>query len=199
MLPIEKYQFSFTASSFRLNEMIEAARFILEEVDFDVAGKFGSGKSSTGKRMWAEFKKRLETLTQSQLKLLVFGDFEEQRHIGFFSICKTYSFVRDFVVEVLREKIVVYDYEITEGDYISFYRRKFETHQEMESLTEKTEAKVRQVTFKILEQSGIIDSVKTRCIQPQILSEKVVKVIAEDNMEWLKVFLLSDFEINNVV
>ena len=101
------------------------------------------------------------------------------------------------MVEVLREKLLVFDYQITEGDYISFYRRKSELHPEIEKLTEITQNKIKQVTFKILEQAGIIDNVKNKMIQPQLLDSNVINTIASDNKQWLKVFFMSDMDIEN--
>jgi hypothetical protein len=89
------------------------------------------------------------------------------------SICKSYSFIIEFIVEVVREKVLVNDYQISDGDYISFYRRKFDLHEEMDSITELTEKKIKQVTFKILEQAGLIDDIKNRIIQPQIIINKM--------------------------
>jgi hypothetical protein len=48
----------------------------------------------------------------------------------------------------------------------------------MDTITELTEKKIKQVTFKILEQAGIIDSIKSKVIQPQIIKKKVMAAIA---------------------
>jgi hypothetical protein len=68
----------------------------------------------------------------------------------------------------------------------------------MDNLTEITQNKIRQVTFKILEQAGIIDDVKSKTIQPQLLEQNVIRAIAEDDKEWLKIFLMSDLDIENL-
>jgi len=195
----KKYEFSFTASSLRLNEMILVANSILDERAIDYVNELGNGKAATGKRMYAEFHKRLVKLTKTQVEMLVNGDLITQKQIAFLSICKAYSFFRDFVVEVIREKFLVFDYEITEGEYISFYRRKTELHPEMDKLTEITRNKIRQVTFKFLEQAGIIDNVKTKIIQPQLLDNSVIDAILADDYNWLKVFLISDMDIENMM
>ena len=192
----EKYDFSFTASSLRLSEMVLVAKHHLDGTKVDFVNELGKGKSATGKRMYAEFSKRVDSLTKEELELLVLDDLTVKKQIGYLAVCKTHPFIRDFVVEVLREKVLMYDYEISEGDYISFYRSKSETHREMEKLTEVTQRKIRQVLFKILEQAGIIDSVKSRQIQPQILDERIIKAIVNDNKEWLKIFFLSDYDIS---
>jgi len=195
MIDTDKYDFSFTALSLRLNEMLLVAEAAKDGKEIDYVNELGGGKSSTGKRMFSEFKKRLAFLTPKQIEILLESSLVTQKQIALVSICKSYGFIRDFVIEVLREKLLLYDYEITEGDYISFYRRKFELHEEMDSLTELTEKKIRQVTFKILEQAGLINDIKSRIIQPQIIEFKLIKAIVQDNPNWLKVLLLSDMDI----
>lgn len=194
-LKIDKFDFSFTASSLRLNEMLLVARAHYNGIEVDYTNDLGGGKSSTGKRMLSEFKKRISHLTPNQLEVLIKGDLISQKQLAFVSICKSYSFIKEFVVEVVREKALVYDYQITNGDYISFYRRKFDLHEEMDSLTELTEKKIKQVTFKILEQAGLINDIKNRIIQPQIIDYKLMKALVQDNPSWLKVLLVSDLDI----
>lgn len=198
MIETEKYSFSFTTSSLRLNEMILVAIAIAEKREIDYINELGGGNSKTGRKMLSEFEKRISNLTSEQIDILVNGDFLSQKQIAFLSICKTYLFIRDFVVEVLREKILVFDYQITEGDYISFYRRKLDLHPEMDILTDITQRKIKQVTFKILEQAGIIDSIKSKVIQPQIIDRKVTDAIVSDNPNWLKVLFISDMDITTM-
>jgi len=199
MVNTNTYSFSFTASSLRLNDMILVAQATLENRIIDYTNELGNGKEATGKRMLKEYQKRISKLTTQQLQILAESDYNNQRHMAFLSICKTYGFIRDFVVEKLREKLLVYDYQISEGEYISFYRRKVDLHPEMETLTEKSQIKIRQVVFTILAQAGIIDSAKNKTIQPQILDTQIVNTIIEDDAQWLKVFFMSDLDIQNTI
>ena len=68
----------------------------------------------------------------------------------------------------------------------------------MNKLTEVTQKKVKQVTFKILEQAGLINNVRSKMIQPQIIESETRKAILADNAELFKIFLLSDFDIENL-
>ena len=188
-----KYEFSLTASSLRVNEMILFATKYINEGLLE----FKSDKGTTNKRMVSEFKKRIDNLTVNQQELLLNSNFSNQKQLAFLSACKTYSLLRDFVIEVVREKFLIMDYNLTETDYISFIRRKEINHDELANLTVQTQAKVKQVIFKILEQAGIIDNVRDKEIQLQILGGSTKKSIIEDNPEWLKVFLLSDMDIQN--
>jgi hypothetical protein len=198
MVKPEKYDFSFTASSLRLSEMVMVAEAALKKRKIDYVNELGKGKASTGRRMLSEFKKRLAHLTVEQLSALVTGDFVIQKQIAYLSVCKTYGFIRDFVIEVIREKYLIFDNQITDGDFLSFFRRKADLHPEMDTLTEITQKKIKQVTFKILEQSGIIDNVKNKMIQPQLVDDTVVSTILSEHPKWLKVFLMSDRDIINL-
>lgn len=195
MVKNNKYDFAFTACSVRLNEMLTVARAKSEGIELDYVNDLGGGKSSTGKRFLREFNKRLSFMTPRQIEILLESDLITQKQLAFISVCKTYGFIRDFVIEVIREKFLVYDYQITEGDYISFFRRKCDLHDEMDTLTEMTEKKIKQVTFRILEQAGLIDTTKSRIIQPQIIDFKLMNAIVQDNQDWLKVLLVSDIDI----
>jgi len=173
---MDKYDFSFTGFSLRVNDMLKVAEAASQGNYFERVD-FGEGNSNTGKRRLNEINKRLNVLTKEENEVFVDADLTTQKQIAFLSVCKAHSFIRDFVVEVLREKLLIFDYEISEGEYISFYRRKSDLHPEMNDLTEITQNKIKQVTFKILEQAGIIDNVKFKTIQPQpdgILLEKYI-------------------------
>ena len=54
------------------------------------------------------------------------------------------------------------------------------------------------MTFQILEEAGIIDNVKEKYIQPQILDDNVKDAISLDDPNWLKIFLLSDVDIEDM-
>ena len=81
MTKTDKYDFSFTASSLRLNEMLLVARAINDGVEIDYTNDLGGGKSSTGKRMLSEFKKRILHLTPAQFNVLLNSDLVTQKQL----------------------------------------------------------------------------------------------------------------------
>lgn len=198
MVTEKKYRFSFTAASLRTKDLVAVAGYNDPVDKKQLELIIGNGKSATGIRLLRELKNRLNTLTKQEIKVLKTGSFKAQNEIAFLAACKYFRFIREFVIEVIREKYLIFDYELSEGDYLSFFRRKAETEDELEELSNLTQEKVKQVTFKILEQAGIIDSVKTRIIQPQIIEIETQEAIMNDNIEWLKVFLLSDLDIHRL-
>lgn len=197
MIETQKYNFSFTAGSLRFRELEKVIKHLDAGEELNFVEDFGGGKSSTGKRVFDEIKKRYSNLTEGQRQLYLKSDSQTQRQLAFLAVCKSYFFIRDFVVEVIRDKALIFDYELSEGEYLSFFRRKQEHHEEMDALSEETVYKVKQVTFKFLEQAGIINNIKEKQIQPQFLFDDIKRVIVQDNPQWLKVFLLSDLDIEN--
>lgn len=193
-----RYNFSFTGTSLRVNEMVLVARHKLNGEIIDVTRDIGGGKKKTGRTIYDECNKRIASLNENQLMLLAAGDLQTQKQMAYLAVCKTHAFIRDFVIEVVRDKYLLYDFQLGNIDFVSFYRRKAESHPEMEKLSVNSQESVRKITFKILAQTGIIDDIKHKQIQMQILDQQTIKVIKQDNFNWLKLFLFSDADINSM-
>lgn len=191
-MTIAPYELSFTACSLHMKEMIH---FLKVEEGLIPASE--GGKTASIRRKNQEFRKRLQTLTPAQTVAMMEGDLITQRQLAYLSVCKVYEFFREFVLEVLREKMILMDYQLTEGEYLSFFRRKMIDHPELEELSETTEKKVKQVVFRMLAEAGIINSAKDKVLQYQILEPKMIHLIKDDHPKWFEVFLLNDFEISN--
>jgi hypothetical protein len=199
-----RYKLSFTAASLRLNEMVTVARVALENDTtnlFDVREKgvvLSSLKKISSTKIFREIKNRLEKLTPDQMNILAHGDLIAQKQIGFLAVCKHYDFIRDFTVEVIRDKALMYDYKINESDYITFINSRIQLHPELDEFTEYTMKKAKQVMFLILEQVGVINSITDKIIQPQLLQPEVINTILKDNPEWLKIFMMTDKDIKQL-
>jgi hypothetical protein len=196
-----KYILSFTALSLRLNEMVKVARTVVENNISDLKKVresgvvFNSVKTKTSKTEFLEIRKRLEKLTPDQMNILIYGDLVSQKQVAFLAVCKYYDFIRDFTIEVIRDKSLVYDYRINESDYNSFINNKVQVHPELEEFSESTLKKARQVLFRILEQAGIIDNAVDKTIQPQLIQSDVIQSIAKEDPTWLKIFMIPDKDI----
>ena len=91
------------------------------------------------------------------------------------AVCKRYSFIRDFAIEVIREKFLLMDYALTEEDYTIFFNTKAEWHEELEKLKSSTKKKLKQVLFRILREAEITS--KMNIIRPSILTRRVAKTL----------------------
>jgi predicted transcriptional regulator len=57
---------------------------------------------------------------------------------------------------------------------------------------------MRQVLFRILEQTEIIEDAQSGILRRPYLSEKVEQTIVKDDAKWLAIFLYSNNEISNL-
>jgi len=199
-----KYILSFTAASLRLNEMVKVAKAADDNNSSDLkvvkesGVVFSSVKTRTSDREFREIRKRLEKLTPEQINILIDGDLISQKQVAFLAVCKRYAFIRDFAIEVIRDKVLVFDYQLHESDYNSFVNSKILLHPELEAFSESTRKKAKQVMFRILEQAGIIKNAVEKAIQPQILQQDVINVIVKDDPAWLKIFMMPDRDIKQL-
>ena len=200
------YKFSFTAAS----ALIVETRIVAEEYhkrkDWKDVEKYlkennllNKVKQATFKREFSEIKKRLSLLTEDQLQLMIQGSLDDAKAMILLSLVKAYSFLRDFIVEVIRNKYLLFDTVVSEIDYIKFVNTKSLSHKELNAITEVTAKKVKQVIFKLLEQVGLITQAKNGSILKPILNSKVIDVIVDDDPALLNAFLFSNEEIKSLL
>ena len=116
MIIKNKYSFSFTGASAIMADTLVIAEEYIRLGDWNKVklsiqenNLMSKTKQNTSNRMYHEFKKRLEHLTPIQLSLLVNGSPDESKAMILLSLFKTYSFFSDFVVEVIRNKYLLFN------------------------------------------------------------------------------------------
>lgn len=201
-----KYKFSFTGASALIAETLVIAEEYNRLKDWKAVEKslldnnlLNKVKQVTFKREFSEIKKRLSLLTQDQLQLMIHGSLDDAKAMILLSLVKTYSFLSDFIVEVVRNKYLLFDTVVSEIDYIKFVNTKSLSHNELTAITEVTAKKVKQVIFKLLEQIGLITQAKNGSILKPILNRKVIDVIIDDDPALLNAFLFSNEEIKSLL
>jgi len=206
MVNNKKYAFSFTGASVLFPETLTIAEIYFKSHDWEkTKTKIIEGnllnkiKGATFEREFRELKKRINVLSQQQLNILCHGDKDEALALVLLSIFKTYTFLFDFSVEVLRNKLLQFDHSLTETDYNKFISVKSNTHNELNDLTELTLDKIKQRTFTIFEQTGLLNNLKDKIIIRPHISERVYVSIVEDDINYLRGFMFSDSELKSVV
>ncbi len=200
------YNFSFTGASALISETLVIAEEFNRLQDWKAVEKslldnnlLNKVKHATFKREFSEIKKRLSLLTEDQLQLMIQGSLDDAKAMILLSLVKAYLFLRDFIVEVIRNKYLLFDTVISDIDYIKFVNSKSLAHNELTALTEVTAKKVKQVIFKLLEQVGIITQAKNGTILKPILNTQVIDVIIDDDPALLNAFLFSNEEIKSLL
>lgn len=201
-----KYTFSFTGASALIAETLVIAEEYNRLKDWKTVEKslldnnlLNKVKQATFKREFSEIKKRLTLLTQDQLQLMIQGSLDDAKAMILLSLVKAYSFLRDFIIEVIRNKYLLFDTVISDIDYIRFVNTKSLSHNELNAITEVTAKKVKQVVFKLLEQVGLITQARNGSILKPILNGKVIDVIIDDDPALLSAFLFSNEEIKTLL
>lgn len=180
-----KYRMSFTVGGLFYQETISAADLYIKSNDWANVREeilstnlFQARTSNSLERICREVLSRLKLLSPEQLKIIQDGSRQEQLQILWIAVCKRYSFIRDFAVEVIREKFLLMDYSLTKEDYTIFFDTKAEWHGELEKLKDSTKKKLKQVLFRILREAEITSEMNI--ILPAILTQRVARALFPD-------------------
>ena len=195
----ETYNMSFTAGAAMLNEMHAVAEALLAcdgdwERTKDKTFKenlMEKEKMSSNIRYFALMKQRLEVLNEAELDMLVNGTVAVRRLIVLLAICKAHSFIYDFISENVRDCFYNQYERISHANFNEFYNEKKYEHPEIEQVSELTVAKMRQVVFRILEQTELIEDAESGILRRPYLSEAVERLIVKDDPKWLAIYLYS--------
>ena len=197
----KKYRFSFTAASLLLNELVSFSRMMIEEevrLEELVPDMMHRERAKTNKREFAELFLRLKVLDRPLMEKLVNGSQDDQKQIAIIAFGRTYSFFKDFVEEVMLEKISLFDFKLEDRDYNSFISKKSIEHEELDQLADSTKYKIKQVLLKVLEQGGLIDNIKEKNITMPILDREIERIVAQTNAEDLKLLLYTEQKISSI-
>lgn len=191
---------SFTTGGLFYNESLTVVELYLSLMDWKkVRGRMLSDNllqtrtKSSAIRISREICLRLETLTHKQLQLLESGSAQEQRYLLWIAVCKRYAFIRQFMDEMVREKYIRMDLQISPADYDIFFQEKAEIHIEFDRLSASTRAKQRQVLFKSMREAEILS--RNNMILPGLPTRELVEALADDNPGLLAMLPISDMDI----
>ena len=201
---LPKYRMSFTVGGLFYQEAVSAADLYIKSKDWANVREeilktnlFQARTQNSLERICREVLSRLKLLSLEQLKIIQDGSRQEQLQILWIAVCKRYSFIRDFAIEVIREKFLLMDYALTEEDYTIFFDTKAEWHKELEKLKDSTKKKLKQVLFRILREAEITSEVNI--ILPSILTKRVARALVSDKSELYIVLPVSDTDFKEWV
>jgi len=198
-----KYLLSYTAVSLQTYETETIAALYRETFDWKSVARsviddnaLQKGTIATRKKQFSEFKKRLLSLTSEQLAYYEKATSSDVKNLTMLSCFKLYAFISDFATEIMRNKLLLFDFQLINSDYEAFYDSKRVAYDNLNTISEATQYKLKQVMFKMFEQAGFVDSVKNKNIQKPYLSVELIKLIVQDDPKYLSSFLYDDNEIN---
>ena len=195
-----KYSMSFTTGTLLHRESEVMTRLYCELGDWDAGREVVIAENrlqmrtlNASKRIFQEISSRLKWLTAPQLQLLLDGSYQEQNYLLWLAVCQRYRFIYDFAVEVIREKFLRLDFDLSYNDYDIFFNNKAEWHPEVERVADSTRKKQRQFIFKMLREAGLLTA--DNRLLPVLLSPRLIRVIQEDDPAHFAIFPTRDAAI----
>lgn len=195
-----KYSMSFTTGTLLHRESEVMTRLYCELGDWDAVREIVIAENrlqmrtlNASKRIFQEISSRLKWLTAPQLQLLLDGSYQEQNYLLWLAVCQRYRFIYDFAVEVIREKFLRLDFDLSYNDYDIFFNNKAEWHPEVERVADSTRKKQRQFIFKMLREAELLTA--DNRLLPVLLSPRLIRVIQEDDPAHFAIFPTRDAAI----
>ena len=151
---------------------------------------------STLKRVYREIVSRLKTLNPTELAFLLEGSHQEQAYLLWLAVCRRYSFIADFAVEVLRERYITLKSDVTHDDFDAFFNHKSEWHPELDTISQATRSKLRQVLFRILREADLVTA--NNMINAAMLSPRLLDTILRGNRRDLLYFPAVESDLKGI-
>ena len=185
---------SFSTGGLFLNESLEVARLHVEGEPWESTilramdeGTTSLPKSASNRRSLREISNRLLTLTAEERSyFLEEADRSDQQALLWIATCRAYRFVREFAVEVVRERYLSYQLQLPLESFDILLAAKAEWDEGLARLSRSTQLKLRQIMFRMMREAGIIS--EDSRIQTAILSTYLKNMIEEQNPGELAVF-----------
>jgi len=149
-------------------------------------------------RLLREIRYRLAALSPAEVKFAASARREDVHALLFIALCRHYAFIHEFVLSVLRPKALALDFQIMPADFSGFLYRESHTHPEIQRLTDKSTAKIRQVIYRMLAETGLVASTKDLRLTPLLPSRALARLIADTDPKQLRFLLLTDNDIRNL-
>lgn len=183
----QDYKMSFSTGGLFLNESLEVARLhengeawedtILRAME---EGTTSLPKSASNRRSLREISNRLLTLTDEERAYLVEeADRSEQQAMLWIATCRAYRFIREFAVEVVRERYLSYQLDLPLESFDILFEAKAEWDEGLGGLSRSTRLKLRQIMFRMMREAGIIS--EDDRIQTAIISTRLKHMIEDHN------------------
>jgi hypothetical protein len=190
------FKLSFTSLALGLQEASAALNLYRETGDWDQAAiraveknVLQKNNSASTRRIFREIRQRLQTLDEDTLNYFLDANTEDQKAILLIAACKCYPFLFDFIRITLADKYTVFDYRVGKEDFDTYWNRSSLEHPSLEEVSDSTRLKIRQVTFRLLAEAGLLSSTKDPQITPIQLSSMMLTILGREGNLYCQAFL----------
>lgn len=194
----KRYSLAFTTGGLYVRESVQLADVYLDSGNWSTVrhkvlseNLLQTRTLNTAKRTCREILTRLKELSYQELEFLVRTNTEEQGYLLWMAVCRRYTFIAEFAVEVLRERYLSLKMDLSPEDFAAFFHWKSEIHEELESIQPTTRKKLGQVLFKIMREAGLLTVDNT--IRSALLSSDFFQVLPPERRQDMCFFPTQDF------
>lgn len=168
----EKYGGDLTGGSLLVRESRIVARLLMgspEACDIKAAvldnNLFQNHSASTTRRYCRLILSRLGHLAPAQLRLVADGNDETTCLMLLAAVLKAHPIVRDFVREVIFDKVRCYEPKLEKKDWVRFLEQRETIDPEVRKWTETSRKKIGQVIIRMLAEASLLSCTRTMTIQ----------------------------------
>lgn len=199
------YSFSFISGALYLSESLAVARLLSELGDWDQVSRAASVQNVLRQRTQAsqvrilrEIRYRLEAYTPKEIQFLLQASQSDQRLMLFVAVCERFRFIREFVLEVLETKFQRLDHPLRASDFNIFFDRKGMEAAEVEALSDKSRAKIRQVMIRMLAEAGFLNNTTSKLLQRPIPGKELARLWAHASPGRFRFLLVSNADLHHL-
>ena len=182
---MEDYSAKLTAEPFLYNETKIIANYLFNGEEESKLKKrnieenlIHHKKIGSVKRVNTPIFRRLKVMDKELLDDFIHSDIENSKHILLYAIMKTDNLVRDFIVEVYKDKLFMRKEYIEKFDIDNWFEEKCILSKNLNERTEATKNKLKQVIMKILQDSGLVKKENDKfLVIRQLLKEKYISML----------------------
>lgn len=158
------YKMSFSTGGLFLNETLAVAQLHEAGEPWSATitralteGSTSLPKAASQRRTLREIVNRVSTLNANEIVyLLEEADRSDQQSLLWVATCRAYRFVREFALEVMREKYLSFHLDLPLESFDILYDAKAEWNEGLAGISPSTRAKLRQVLFRMMREANII-------------------------------------------
>lgn len=142
---------------------------------------FGAPTKARARNIYSATSRRVSALDSSFIPIFLKSDISTQKHFALAADLAFDTLFFDFVYEVVREKMIIGSYELTDADIMVFFKNKQDQDDEVAKYTDETLSRLKRSYKTRLFEAGILDE------NPRSKVRKILKPILDSVLvHWLE-------------
>lgn len=183
----KQYDLSYTSGAL-ISDYFDAVMNEIKNFDQFISGEeiihhsvVAANAESSQKRYIQELNKRIKQLNKPTFDYYLVADNKDKKIIQFYTICKSYSIIAEFMIEVLRDKWLNLNFNLDPYDFKSYLTERLEETNSLDRITDMTLNKLVQVFLKMLRELGMHSKGK---YNPININPKLMQLFYKAGDEW---------------